>query len=512
MLAVRLLVGQNTRGGWGYDLCAAILPDDVKRLQAMKPNRTPGKLHPDVKDYVDALYASKARDPNTTYGDDNSNTQFAVIAIWMARKHGVPVDSALDMIEKRYLATQNPNTGGWGYSASPAGDFGSTPAMYCAGLIGLSTAMARREERRLKADAPKKETPAKANAKKGPDDPFFNPPKPETSDPKKAKTPAVHKADGRDRAVQLGFAGLGSILAESAKAGNGALVLANQGHGRHDLYFFWSLERVGVIYGMDKIGGIDWWEAGVPTLLRTQSPDGSWSVGGGGLAGGYNPEIETSFAILFLLRSNLVRDLSNGVRKEVSTEMRAGAGNTGASTKSSGGASGKNSDPVPPVPELALPGVGVSEAAVMATELVRSTEKDWPTLLKKLRDSKGNVYTQALVGSMNRLEGKRRKEVRAALAERLTRMTAETLRVMAKDEDVELRRAAVLAMAMKDDKAHVPDLIAALVDEEESVSRAAKAGLKSLTGQDFGPAVNATAGEKKLAATAWKEWLSKQKK
>ena len=50
------------------------------------------------------------------------------------------------------------------------------------------------------------------------------------------------------------------------------------------------------------------------------------------------------------------------------------------------------------------------------------------------------------------------------------------------------------------------------MDEEETVTRVAKAGLKSLTGQDFGPAVNATAGEKKLAASAWKDWLSKQKK
>ena len=245
-----------------------------------------------------------------------------------------------------------------------------------------------------------------------------------------------------------------------------ALVLGHKGHGQHDLYFYWSLERVGVIYGMDKIGGIDWWEAGRSHAASRQAPDGSWSTGGGA-AGGYGPEVDTSFAILFLLRSNLVRDLSNGVRKEVSTEMRAGAGNTGANAKTSGGASGKNT-PTPSVPDLALPGVGVSEAAVMATELVRSADKDWPTLIKKLRDSKGNVYTQALVGSMNRLEGKRRKEARAALAERLTRMTAETLRVMAKDEDVELRRAAVLAMAMKDDKAHIPDLITALMDEEET--------------------------------------------
>ena len=228
-----------------------------------------------MKNYAEALYSAKARDPSTTFGDDNSNTQFAVIALWMARKHGVPVDPALEMIEKRYLATQNANTGGWGYSASPSGDLGfSTPAMHCAGLIGLSTAVARREERRLKADAPKKESPTKGNtnAKKGPDDPFFNPPKPEASDPKKPKTPAVHKADVRDRAVQLGFAGLGSILAESAKAGNGALVLGHKGHGQHDLYFYWSLERVGVIYGMDKIGGIDWWEAGVPDAASRPGP------------------------------------------------------------------------------------------------------------------------------------------------------------------------------------------------------------------------------------------------
>ena len=66
-------------------------------------------------------------------------------------------------------------------------------------------------------------------------------------------------------------------------------------------------------------------------------------------------------------------------------------------------------------------------------------------------------------------------------------------------------------MAMKDEKTHIPDLIAALMDAEEVVVRGAKAALKSLAGQDFGPGVNATAGEKKLAVAAWNEWLSKQK-
>jgi HEAT repeat protein len=148
----------------------------------------------------------------------------------------------------------------------------------------------------------------------------------------------------------------------------------------------------------------------------------------------------------------------------------------------------------------------------LAGELLRSTDQDWAAVLKKLRNGKGTVYTQALVASVNRLDGERRHEAREALAERLTRMTADTLRAMAKDEDIELRRAAFLAMAMKDDKSHISDLIAGLQDSEEVVVRAAKAGLKSLAGEDFGPAVNATAGEKKLAAAAWKEWLEKQKK
>ena len=37
-------------------------------------------------------------------------------------------------------------------------------------------------------------------------------------------------------------------------------------------------------------------------------------------------------------------------------------------------------------------------------------------------------------------------------------------------------------MAMKDDQAHLPDLITALLDEEEPVVRAARAGLKAISG------------------------------
>ena len=187
-------------------------------------------------------------------------------------------------------------------------------------MIGLATAVARREERRLKTDTPKKEEPPKkqnAEAKKNPDDPFFNPPQKAAADPKK---PAPARLDNRDRAVQLALGGLGQILAESVRAGRGSLYLGagTRGYGNHDLYFYWSLERVGVIFGIDVIGGVNWFDAGAHTLVHTQGNDGAWR-------GSYSDEVDTSFAVLFLCKSNLARDLSSKVQKEVSTEMRAGA-------------------------------------------------------------------------------------------------------------------------------------------------------------------------------------------
>jgi len=513
MLAVRLLAAQTPGGGWGYQ-CAPVPEGDAVRLRAMKPEKA-GKLHSEVLKYGQGLAAARANVLQTG-GDDNSNTQFGVLAVWLARKHGVPVEDALDLIEKRFLASQNQN-GGWAYSGGGPGmpvapSIGASPSMYCAGLLGLATGIARREERRLKAEPAKPEPKTEpADPKKNPDDPFFNPPTPVKGDKLNPKKNPPRQPDARDRAVQAALAGLGVAIADSAKAGRGALVLGgNGGHGHHDLYFFWSLERIGVIYGLDKIGGVDWYEAGAQTLVKTQGPDGSWG-------GSYGAEVCTSFAVLFLCRSNLARDLSGGVQKETGTEMKAGAGPAGTEPKPTnpvaGGTSGTTGTTTPnPTPPPLVPGATGNEAVTIATELVRAADADWSKLLAKTRDAKGTVYTQALVGAVSKLDGDRRKEAREALAERLTRMTAATLREMAKNEDMELRRASVLAMAMKDDKDHIADLVTAISDDEDVVVRAARAGLKSLTGQDFGPAANATNAEKRIAVASWAEWLAKKQK
>jgi hypothetical protein len=425
--------------------------------------------------------------------DDNSNTQFGLLAVWMSRKHGVPVDGALDLVEKRFMAGQLENTGNWPY-AGGGGGVGS-PSMYCAGLLGMATGLARREER--KKVEPKPEQPASPDKPKSgkPNDPFYNPPAPKEPE----KKSAARAATAQDLVIQRAFAGLGLTFAEMIRGGT--ILRAQGAHGYGDLYFFWSLERTGVVYGVQKVGGLDWFDVGSTALVRSQLPDGSWG------GGSYGAEVNTAFAVLFLSRSNLARDLSSKVQKDpTSTEMRAGNGPAATQLLPRLPAA----SPVAP-PVLDLPNPTGDEGITLASKMLKSADADWKKLLAQARDAKGSTNTRALMLTAANTTGDRKKQAREALAERLARMTPATLRAMMKEEQPELRRAAALACALKDDKSHVPDLIELVTDANDSVVLAAKAGLKSLTGKDFGPAAGAPAGQKALAATAWKEWYEKQK-
>ncbi len=537
MLGVRLLAGQNMNGGWTYECVAAVPPaterllrtrlsdttlvtgsgkePEPTKLGAPKPADKPGatgKLHADVEKYRQALLAAETG--RGRLPDDNSNTQFGVLGVWTARKHGVPVEPALDLIEKRFLLQQTAS-GGWPYSGLLGGADGS-PSMTCAGLLGLATAIARREEKKQKAalvGKPEAKEPKPAPTKPvvsadiDPNDPFYNPPKmPEPAPPKKPAEPAAPKpnkgpVDPRDAAVKLGMANL-------------AAALANGGRGRRgndaDLYFFWSLERVGVIYGVDKIGDVDWYDFGANALIATQRGDGSW-VG----RSGHGTDVDTAFAILFLSRSNLARDLAAKVqRNPANAELRANAAPPAPDdavaaktepgtkpeppTKPVPGTVEPPSKPITLAPNTPKPAQGTT-ASEIAIELTRTSNVDWEATLKRVREAKGQENTGALLAVIPLLEGERKATAREALAERLCRMTPISLRGMLKAEDIELRRGAALACAMKDDKNHIPDLIDALSDKNEAVAKAARAGLKSLTEKDF-----ATANE-------WREWYASRK-
>jgi HEAT repeat protein len=151
-----------------------------------------------------------------------------------------------------------------------------------------------------------------------------------------------------------------------------------------------------------------------------------------------------------------------------------------------------------------------AEAARLSAALVFATPEKQTAKLAQYRETPGVVYTEALADALPQLNGEITGAARNALAERLSRMTAATLSGRLGDPRAEMRRAAALAWAMKEDRSAIPALIPLLADKDELVVRAAKAGLKSLSGKDFGPNRGATDSERSAAIAAWKSWWQQQ--
>jgi hypothetical protein len=189
---------------------------------------------------------------------DNSNTQFAILALWVARRHGVPMERTLAFIDHRFRSSQNPD-GGWAYPYRG----NTTNTMTCVGLLGLAMGHGFAQDT---GNGVKKEG---------------NLPKP--LDP--------------DLFIQRGLQKLGQTVGNPKE---------------RNLYFLWSVERVGVLYGLKTIGNTDWyaWESNL--LLSRQHRDGHWDVGG-------YPEhsytLDTCLALLILKRTNLVQDLADLLRR-----------------------------------------------------------------------------------------------------------------------------------------------------------------------------------------------------
>jgi HEAT repeat protein len=135
--------------------------------------------------------------------------------------------------------------------------------------------------------------------------------------------------------------------------------------------------------------------------------------------------------------------------------------------------------------------------ARLARDLLRADPLRREMLLNRYRDTKGAAYTHALAGVIAGFKGAEKEKAREALAQRLTRMTADTLRDKFADEDAEVRHAAVAACARKRDRSLLPDLIALLEGPEPLTARLAEESLDELTGQHF------------PHPAAWKEWWKK---
>lgn len=293
MLGLQLLAGHYNPEGWGYE-CPTLTPQQAQQLLLGLQNlraKMSGGIPPvspvEQKKVVQAKKPAKKQGnpaalftqqppvlempagPNHPFIDipelnflvkrpDNSNTQFALLALWAARRHGVPAEPSLLLAAQRLAAGQH-RDGGWGYHPESI-EGATTPAMTCVGLLGLAMGHGLTGA----ADA-KKTAPA-------------------------------------DPAITRGLRVLGAAL----EPGN-----------FRNLYFLWSVERVAVLYNLRTIGNKDWYSLGADHLLAAQQADGSWAQSG---YFGSTAPLDTCFAVLFLKRANLVQDLTDRLPLAITIE------------------------------------------------------------------------------------------------------------------------------------------------------------------------------------------------
>ncbi|MCA9223077.1 MAG: hypothetical protein KDA71_22315 [Planctomycetales bacterium] len=382
-------------------------------------------------------------------GGDNSNTQFAALGSWVARRHEVNMDATLRQVDQYFRGSIDANQGGWGYHRSG----GSTPAMTCAGLIALATHQGTQPQ--LRANREGRPRNGAANGQAG--------------------DAGVRPAPRNDPVVKDALAYLARILQQDQAAGRGALA--------SDLYFCWSLERVGMIYGLQRIGDVDWYDWGAEQIVGMQGADGSWQTR-------YRGGVDTSFALLFLSKSNVAKDLTS----VFSGQANLSSGDSIESLKNRV-ANARNRQ--------------MAGDAVAGVQAARS-EKEQLALIQELRDAKGAANSDALAELIGTLSGDLRRAAQQALAERFERMTPRTLAAKLLAEDAETRTAAAKAAARKQARELVPNLIECLIDQDETVANTAHAALRELTKQDFGPTDTDSVVERFVAKKRWQTWWESQ--
>ncbi|MDR3632927.1 MAG: VWA domain-containing protein [Isosphaeraceae bacterium] len=221
-LATRLADGQRD-GMWGYFVPLA---SDEETQGRRRGGARPSALGP----------------------ADNSNTQFALLGVWAASRHGFDANEALAAIDHHFRSSRI-SDGHWGYRPGmPGGD-----SMTCAGLMGLAITSAR----------------------------------PELAERQTAR------ARGAALAADPAFAeALHAVASDAHRIGPGS-----------DIYYLWSLERVCVALGLRRLEDFDWYAAGAQELLRRQRPDGSWPDHQWGSLP------NTCLALLFLRKANLAFEI-----------------------------------------------------------------------------------------------------------------------------------------------------------------------------------------------------------
>ncbi len=198
---------------------------------------------------------------------DNSNTQFALLALNEAERVGVKVAPSTWRLSLDYWRTTQKPDGSWGYY--PAQN--STGSMTCAGVASLVIAAGQLTSGRAQVVG--------------------------------QKVHCCGQSEGQNH-IERGLNWLGRHFS----------VRRNPGDQGWLLYYLYALERVGRLTGRRFIGNHDWYREGAELLVREQDDfNGYWRGIGHAES---NPIIATSLALLFL---------SKGRRPVVIAKARRGA-------------------------------------------------------------------------------------------------------------------------------------------------------------------------------------------
>jgi hypothetical protein len=295
-IALRLVAGQTYTGGWSYE-CPRLKPEQeaelLKGLRAAQDRivvakrapREGAKRHEDkdppeiaaplnklaVFQKPEMLIAraelSAPGGAGIVGGTDNSNTQFATLGLWAARRHDVPVLPTFQLIVRRFECSQAAD-GTWSYryrlgGANPGNSGRFLPVTNTgAGLLGLAIGTAE------------------------------------------LATSREH-AEKREKQIVRGLTVLSQVIGDRTNQ------LAVREYGEPYYYLLWTVERVASLYNLRAIGDQDWYRWGATILLSYQKRGGEWPhLHDDSYMASFSDSLNTAFALLFLKRSNLVKDLT----------------------------------------------------------------------------------------------------------------------------------------------------------------------------------------------------------
>src|SRR5262249_52179631 len=145
-----------------------------------------------------------------------------------------------------------------------------------------------------------------------------------------------------------------------------------------------------------------------------------------------------------------------------------------------------------------------NDPARLVKDLLTAAPGTEDVVLHHFRESDGIEFTDALATAIPKLKGEAYKKARIALAERLARLNATSLREKLAESDPQIRRAAALACANRKFVQLAPEVITLLEEKDPDLPPAAWVALKALSGKDFGPV--STPDQRKHAARCYREW------